>query len=185
MEIRFPRKIRLGFRPVYGLTLRQLLYVAAFGTLGGLIILVGPLQGLGLIVRLVIGLAFVCIGLVLAFLPIGGMRLDDWFPIVLRYLLRPRRRVWRKRDVIRSPSRSPGAQPAAPLHTPGWSVPQPNLASVPVQTPAPIRAEKRVARGVIVMIEAAAVVALIALTFYLQQSGLAEVRVWLVARLWH
>src|SRR5512140_170952 len=101
MEIRFPRKITLGFKPVYGMTIRQLLYVAVTATIGGLIILVGPLQGTGLIVRLVIGLGIVAAGLVLAFLRPSGMGLDQWLPIAAQYIVRPRKRVWRKRDMMR------------------------------------------------------------------------------------
>ncbi len=171
MEIRFPRNIRLGFRPVYGLTLRQLLYLAAFATVGGLVILLGPLQGTGLIVRLILGLALVAIGLALAFWRIRGLSLDEWFPIGLRYLSRPRRRVWRKRDIQR-PSFKPQSSP---------SNPHPALVTaVAVST-----TRDRGAEAAWVMIEAALLLALLAFTVYLQRGGLAEVQMLLASRIGH
>ncbi len=169
MEIRFPRNIRLGFRPVYGLTLRQLLYLAVFCTVGGLVVLVGPLQGEGLWVRIIVGMVIICIGLTLAFLRVGGLALDDWIPIALRYFARPRRRVWRKRDVRRPvvmPHRESRNQPMAPT--------QP--LAVPV-------AEIHISTAAIVLIDAAILVALIAMTVYMQQQGLSDVHTFLAQRL--
>ncbi len=182
MEIRFPRKITLGFKPVYGMTIRQLLYVAVAATIGGLIILVGPLQGTGLIVRLVIGLGIVAVGLVLAFLRPNGMGLDQWLPIAAQYIFRPRKRVWRKRDMMRwFLNRAPGPTPQ-----PQTAKPQAEAKPAGVRLEAKISTEaSRQETAAIVLIEAGIVVALIALTVYLQRGGLSEVKMVLLTQLGH
>lgn len=181
MQIHFPRKIRLGFRPVYGLTVRQLLYVAAFGTVGGLVILAGSFQGASLIVRAAVGLVLIVVGLTLAFLRISGLALDEWLPIALRYLLRPRRRVWRKRQVAR-PVVTNQSQSPSPQSTPRpW-----RQSSVRPLMPAAntVAARAMPSRAtVIVFIDLFILLVLAALTIYLRERGLYEVQLTLAQHL--
>lgn len=176
MQIRFPRKIRLGFRPVYGLTIRQLIYLAAFGLAGGLVILAGSVQGVSLIVRALVGLGLIIAGLTLTFLRLGGLALDEWIPIAVRYLLHPRFRVWRKRNAER-PSVSSPKPPAAPARpAPPAAKPRPQRKSA--QEPLPTEPNRRAPAfaAAIVLTDAFLLLALAALTIYLREGGLYEVQ---------
>ncbi len=174
MQIRFPRKIRLGFRPVYGLTIRQLVYLAAFGTAGGLVILAGSVQGVSLIVRALLGLVLIVAGLTLTFLRVGGLALDDWIPIGVRFLFRPRRRVWRKRDVERPnlPTTKPTPAPRAK------SEPHAHKEAKPIRNELPIEKVRHApaTTAAIVLTDAFILIALAALTIYLRERGLYEVQ---------
>ena len=175
MQIRFPRKIRLGFRPVYGLTIRQLIYLAVFGIAGGLMILVGPVQGASILVRAVIGVVIMLVGLSLAFLRIAGLSIDEWIPIGARFLLRPRKRVWRKRDVTR---------PIVQAQVKSAEKPNPKISESEF---APSAADASSAVGAaqihqrlvvtIVAIDALMLFALGATTWYLRGGGFAQVQI--------
>ena len=54
MQIQFPRRVQLGFRPWYGLTLRQLAYLVIAGIVAGSIVLFGPVEGNGLLIRVLV-----------------------------------------------------------------------------------------------------------------------------------
>lgn len=173
MQIRFPRKIRLGFRPVYGLTVRQLLYVAGFGTVGGLLILAGPLHGTDMLVRAGVGLTMVVIGLTLAFMRVRGLALDEWLPIGLRYLARPRKRVWRKRDVAR-PNSQEQATPATPRVRP---TPRPRTRPValPREPVVPV-VKPHSAAATIVVVDLFLLIAFAVMTVLMQRGGLHDVQ---------
>lgn len=175
MQIRFPRKIRLGFRPVYGLTIRQLIYLAVFGIAGGLMILAGPIQGASILVRAIIGVAIMLVGLALAFLRIKGLSLDEWLPIATRYVMRPRKRVWRKRDAARPIVRAPQPQPAR-KQEPRVSEPfvPSEVASNPVAI-APSNARVAV-MTTLVAVDAFILIALGATTFYLREGAFVQVQ---------
>ncbi len=137
---------------------------------------------MGLIVRLVIGLAIVAIGLVLAVLRPNGMGLDQWLPIAAHYIVHPRKRVWRKRDMMRwllnrAPEPTPKPQTAKPQA-------EARPAAVRMEAKASTVA-RRQETAAIVLIEAGIVVALIALTVYLQRGGLSEVQMVLLTQLGH
>lgn len=174
MQIRFPRQIRLGFRPVYGLTIRQLIYLAAFGIAGGLVILAGSFQGASLLVRALVGLVLIVAGLTLTFLRVGGLALDEWIPIGGRYLFRPRRRVWRKRDVhqpiVPAPKPTPSPRPTAAPRSHRESLPSFSETSVVPTRPSPRPT------AVIVFLDAFILVALAGVTIYLRERGLYEVQ---------
>lgn len=180
MQIRFPRKIRLGYRPVYGLTIRQLIYLAVFGIAGGLTILAGPFQGASILVRALIGVVIMIAGLSLAFLRIGGLSLDEWLPIGVRYVMRPRKRVWRKRDV---------QQPTTRTSSQVLLVPEPASSEMPanvnaIDVPTVAQNQKRVViKTAIVAIDAFILFVLGAATLYLRHGGLAQVQITL-AQLW-
>lgn len=175
MQIRFPRKIRLGFRPVYGLTIRQMIYLAAFGTAGGLVILAGSFQSTSLIVRAVVGLVLIVVGLTLTFLRIGGLALDEWLPIGVRYLFRPRRRVWRKRDVQCPNVATPKPMPA-PRVDPS---PRARTQAKPEAHVPPFESVRRspASTAAIVLTDAFILIALAAVTIYLRERGLYEVQI--------
>lgn len=180
MQIRFPRKIRLGFRPVYGLTIRQLIYLAAFGTAGGLVILAGSFQGTSLILRAVIGLVLIVAGLTLTFLRVGGLALDEWIPIGVRYLFRPRRRVWRKRDVQRPNVSTPKPTPPTPTPPAGPKrKPRTRTRAKPIAQVAPVETVRRspASTAAIVVTDAFILIALGVLTVYLHEKGLYEVQI--------
>mgnify|MGYP000675111362 CR=1 FL=1 len=174
MQIRFPRKIRLGFRPVYGLTIRQLIYLAVFGIAGGLMILAGPVQGTSILVRAIIGVVIMVAGLALAFLRIGGISIDEWLPIGARFLLRPRIRVWRKRDVPRPVTQAPKVQVVA---EPEPTTSRTNFKPNPDVEPIAQQERRAVLTTALVVIDAFVLLVLGAMTVYLRQGGFAQVQV--------
>ncbi|MCC7163509.1 MAG: PrgI family protein [Anaerolineae bacterium] len=174
MQIRFPRKIRLGFRPVYGLTIRQLVYLALFGVAGGLMILAGPFQGASILVRALIGVAIMVAGLALAFLRVAGLSVDEWLPIAIRYFVRPRKRVWRKREATRPIVKAPS--PPAPAVQPADV--KPRIKFSPNPDIAPItQDQRRVVTSAIIAIDAFILLVLGGATLYFRERGFAEVRI--------
>ena len=186
MQIRFPRKLRLGFCPLYGLTVRQLIYLAAFTVCGGIVMLAGPVSGMSILVRAVIGIALVCAGLGLAFFRIGGLALDTWLPIVVRYLTRPRKRVWRKRTVARPNDSPPASQrhhEPAPRVSPAPAAPP----LMPALAPAvqPVAQTATLPRSALVLLDVFILGALFGLTWYLQRGGWLQVVQFAAQRLAH
>ncbi len=180
--IRFPRRLNLGFRPWYGLTLRQLGYLLFAAMLAGLVILSGPTRGVEFITRIVIGLLLIGLGVALAFFRLNGMTLERWIVARVRFLFRPQRRVWTRGGGRRidanaelrydEPSVSPSEpQPAAP--TPRVSVPvaAPLVASISKQ-------------AIMVFADLAMILALFALTLYLRDGGWAELQAWFTNLSW-
>ncbi|HAL62043.1 MAG TPA: hypothetical protein DCP08_06520 [Chloroflexi bacterium] len=98
-SIRFPRRLDFGFRPYKGLTLRQVLWLVSSFSIAGILVL-SHLGGAPMWVKLAIGGTVVGAGLVIAFMPLWGKPLDSWVPILLRFYLSPRARVWRKGETI-------------------------------------------------------------------------------------
>lgn len=95
MQIRFPRRLQLGLRPWYGLTLRQLLYVVVAGVTGGACILFIQTDFL---IRVLIGLIPIAIGLGLAFFRKDGMSVEQWIITWLKFAVHPQKRVWSRGD---------------------------------------------------------------------------------------
>ncbi|MBU1752101.1 MAG: hypothetical protein KKA73_30850 [Chloroflexi bacterium] len=90
-----PRKMDFARKPYRGVTLRQLIYLALGAAAGGLVLLNG-VGDLDLVARGAIALLILAAVLALAYVPFQGGHLDSWLPHALRFLLRPRLRVWRK-----------------------------------------------------------------------------------------
>lgn len=184
MQIRFPRRLQLGFRPWYGLTLRQLIYVVIAGVLGGAAILLIQTEFL---VRVLIGLVFILIGITLAFFRKDGLTVEQWLVAWLKYTTRPRRRVWsrgdggaRHRQVadIDSLNSSDGGGTPSPPPVSEDSGPVSNVRLLHPTPPAPVWPS-----GVVVFIDLILVISLFLLVIYLWAEGWFEVREWL-APLW-
>src|SRR5512140_254035 len=98
MQIQFPRRIQLGLRPWYGLTLRQLAYLVIAGITAGAIVLFGPVEGSSLLVRVLIGLGVISIGVALAFFRKDGLTAEQWIATQIKFRSRPQKRVWTRGD---------------------------------------------------------------------------------------
>lgn len=160
MSIRFPRRIDRHLRPAYGLTIRQMVLLGAFGLAGGLVVLAGEGLRLSLTVRLVVALALVGLGGGLAFMRIEGQPIERWVLLKVRFFSAAHRRVWKKGE-------------GRPIGFPEEAQPQPRPArAVSLAAPREI--------GVVILaIEVVLVFALSLLTLYLWRGGLADVQAWL------
>ncbi len=107
MQIQFPRRIQMGFRPWYGLTLRQLAYLVIAGVAAGAFVLFGPMESGGFLVRVLIGLGVISVGIGLAFFRKDGLSIEQWLATQIKFLLRPQKRVWTRGG---SPSRDQTAE---------------------------------------------------------------------------
>jgi hypothetical protein len=177
--IRFPRRLNLGFRPWYVLTLRQLGYILFAAMLAGLVILSGPTRGVEFIARIVFGLLLIGLGVALAFFRLNGMTLERWIVARARFLFRPQRRVWTRGGGRRMDTNAelryqePTMQPPAPQTT--ASAPK---VSVHVAAPLVASISKQ---AVIIFADLAMILALFALTFYLRDGGWAELQSWYIS----
>ena len=103
-------------------------------------------------------------GVCLAFLKIGGLYLDRLFGAALRFLLRPRRLVWRKQD-----------QPTVSILGDGLQF-EPEAPPVALA----LRREESVPWGAVVFaLNAAVACILLAATLHLAAGGLVDLRRWL------
>lgn len=176
--IRFPRRLQLGFRPWYGLTLRQLGYLLFAAMLAGLMILSGPTRGVEFIARIAVGLLIIGTGVALAFFRLNGMTLERWVVARVRFFFRPQRRVWTRGEGRRidanadlqydKPKTNPPPQP-----TPAPILKRTRNPAMPLVTSIPREA-------VIVFADLAMIVALFALTLYLKDGGWIELKVWYI-----
>lgn len=92
-RFRIPPRFDLKSRPFKGLTIRQILFLAFFGS-AALLCLMTPLLGQRLWGRALAAFCLLTVGLVLAFLSPGGMSLTSWGHTLARYFARARLRVW-------------------------------------------------------------------------------------------
>ena len=95
MTIQYPRPIDTGAR-IYGLGMRQIVYLAVGVFAGGLTAFGVFTPGLSLVARLLIGAVFASIGFSLAFMKVKGLYLDTVIIHGAKHLFSPRRSVWRK-----------------------------------------------------------------------------------------
>ena len=181
MQIQFPRRIQMGFRPWYGLTLRQLGYLAIAGVAAGAFVLFGPAEGGGFLFRVLIGLGLISIGVGLAFFRKDGLSAEQWLVTRIKFLLRPQKRVWTRggpsaRDQtaeIRLDSTEQPPNASAPVVETGderFAMPrllQPNARAM--ATP----------DAVIVLVDLAMLLSLFALGVYLSRGGLHELQGWI------
>lgn len=174
--IRFPRRLNLGFRPWYGLTLRQIGYLLFAAMLAGLVILSGPTRGVEFIARIVIGLLLIGLGVALAFFRLNGMTLERWIVARVRFLFRPQRRVWTRgggrRIDANAELRYDEPSPSTPAPQPAASAPR---VSVPVAAPLIASISQQ---AVVIFADLAMILALFALTVYLRDGGWTELQSW-------
>lgn len=94
MKITIPRPLEVNTR-IYGLGIRQFIYLGAGLALAFFVALLIPATG---IVRLLVGGAIFLAALALAFMKVRGHYLDGHISNFLKYILSPRTRVWHKED---------------------------------------------------------------------------------------
>lgn len=120
-----PPRFDFKSRPFKGLTVRQISFLALFGSLA-LLCLMTPFLGSELWVRAVVALFLLTAGLLLAFLSPSGLPLTAWGSTLTRYFTRARLRVWRR-------TAPPGVQPLEEEEAP------PLAPAPPAQPVAPVR----------------------------------------------
>lgn len=187
--IHFPRRLQLGFRPWYGLTLRQLGYLLFAAMFAGLLVLTGPTKGIEFIIRIAAGLGLIGSGVALAFFRFNGLTLERWIVARIRFTFKPHRIVWnrgegRRIDVNADLQYEEEPQPPAPLATPA---PSPVVADIPIPSAKPKR--RTVPRplvielpreAVIVFADLAMVLAFLVLTVWLKQEGWSQLQLWYI-----
>ena len=192
MQIQFPRRIQLGFRPWYGLTLRQLAYLALAGVFAGAIVLFGPVQGDGLLVRVLIGLGIIAIGVGLAFFRKDGLTAEKWIATQFKFWTRPQKRVWTRSDSQSATTRDQVAEmaidsPDDRAGEPGRDradelkgEPEAILRSITLLQPTAPR--MAASPAVVVLIDMAMMLAFFAFAVYLFRGGLGEIEGWIVSQ---
>jgi hypothetical protein len=189
MQIQFPRRIQLGFRPWYGLSLRQLAYLVVAGIVAGAVILFGPVEGSGLIVRVVIGLGIIAIGVALAFFRKDGLTIEQWIATQLKFWSRPQKRVWTRSDSPSATARDQVAEIAIDDPAVDSANANSSAASFGIEQDAGgfshVRLLRPTARAdsstpaVVVLIDMAMLLSLFAFVVYLFHGGLSEIQGWM------
>jgi len=176
MQIQFPRRVQLGFRPWYGLTIRQLAYLIIAGTTAGAIVLFGPLGGEALLMRALIGLGIISLGVALAFFRKDGLTAEQWIITRIGFWLKPQRRVWTRGGEERpfQEAEIQLDQPAAP-RADAAEAEEAALPRVQLLHPTPV---SPVSQAAIVFIDLAMLLALFTLVVYLSQGGWTEIQGW-------
>jgi PrgI family protein len=179
MQIQFPRRIQLGFRPWYGLTIRQLVYLAVAGIAAGAIVLFGPSGGNELLVRVIVGIGIISIGVGLAFFRKDGLGAEQWVVAQIRYRLRPQKRFWTRGGEAR---RDQVAEmlidqpyPDGSLGTAEGHVDEADLSPVRLLHPT---AEVAGASPTVILVDLAMLLSLFSLVVYLMRGGFGEIQGW-------
>lgn len=175
--IRFPRRLQLGFRPWYGLTLRQMGYLLFAAMFAGLVVLTGPTKGVEFMTRIAAGLVVIGAGVALAFFRFNGLTLERWIVARIRFLFKPQRRVWNRgegRRIDVNADLDYGNAPPAPA---------PSLPVIAAPAPKPKAAPKPLVielprEAVIIFADLTMVLAFLVLTVWLRQEGWAELHMW-------
>ena len=188
MQIQFPRRIQLGFRPWYGLTLRQLAYLVIAGIAAGAIILFGPGHGSDLLVRVLIGLGIIGIGVAIAFFRKDGLSAEQWLVTQIKFWTHPQKRVWTRSDSESATTRDQVADIAIDEPTAAESHTNASSASYGIEQDARGFSHVRLLRptpqavaatpAVVVLIDMAMLLALFTLVVYLARGGLGEIQGW-------
>ncbi len=171
--IRFPRRLRLGFKPWYGLTLRQLFYLLIAAVIAGGIVLTGSGEGADLVVRLLIGLPVILVGAVLAFYRIGGLSVEQWLIAKIQFWLHPQYRVWTRgggRSIL-PPDQGLEEIPQSPR------IPNGQAAPLGVAQPDAALATQN-AQAFVVILDLFVLFSLFTLTVYLDRRGLSDIQMW-------
>jgi hypothetical protein len=182
MQIQFPRRVQLGFRPWYGLTLRQLAYLVIAGITAGAIVLFGPVEGSGLLVRVLIGLGIISVGVALAFFRKDGLTAEQWVATQIKFWTRPQKRVW-----TRSDSASPRDQvaeiaidqPEGNASDASYGVENDAQGLSHVRLLHPTLRASETTPAVVVLIDMAMLLSLFAFVVYLLRGGLGEIQGWI------
>jgi hypothetical protein len=182
MQIQFPRRVQLGFRPWYGLTLRQLAYLVIAGITAGAIVLFGPVGGNELLVRILIGLGIISLGVALAFFRKDGLTAEQWIITQIKFWTRPQRRVW-----TRSDSATPRDQvaeiaidqPAGNARDASYGIESDAQGLAHVRLLRPTLRASETAPAVVILIDMAMLLSLFAFVVYLLRGGLGEIQGWL------
>ncbi len=188
MQIQFPRRIQMGLRPWYGLTLRQLAYLVVAGITAGAVVLFGPVEGNGLLVRVLIGLGIISIGVALAFFRKDGLTAEQWIATQIKFWSRPQKRVWTRGD---SQSASPRDQVAEiAIDQPETLQPNANASGATYRVEQDVQGFSHVrllhptaqassaTPAVVVLIDMAMLFSLFAFVIFLLRGGLGEIQGW-------
>jgi hypothetical protein len=188
MQIQFPRRVQLGFRPWYGLTLRQLAYLVSAGIAAGAIVLFGPVGGNELLVRALIGLGVISIGVALAFFRKDGLTAEQWVATQIKFWTRPQKRVWTRSEAERACPRDQVAEIAIDQPAPSQGHAEASESSFAVERDAQgfghVKLLRPTARAVaaspaaVVLIDMAMLLSLFAFAVYLLRGGLGEIQGW-------
>ena len=162
MSVQFPRPIETGPR-IYGLGMRQLVYLGVTLGFGGLFAMGVFTPGLPFPARAVVALLSITLGVALAFWKYRGKFLDEILLYALRHFLRPRARVWRKEgeeiEFVYEPLTFDEEAPVLSMGLRGEE-------SVPVSV-------------VVAMLNLIVLGLLVLATFYMRRDGLQDLSRWL------
>lgn len=188
MQIQFPRRIQLGLRPWYGLTLRQLAYLGIAGVTAGAIVLFGPVEGNGLLVRVLIGLGVISMGVALAFFRKDGLTAEQWIATQIKFWSRPQKRVWTRGEGEQTSPRDQVAEIAidppetmqsnGDVSTATYGIEQDGQGFSHVRLLHPTAQAIATTPAVIVLIDMAMLFSLFAFVIYLLRGGLGEIQGW-------
>jgi len=183
MQIQFPRRVQLGFRPWYGLTLRQLAYLVVAGITAGAIVLFGPVEGSGLLMRVLVGLGIISVGVALAFFRKDGLTAEQWVATQIKFWTRPQKRVWTRSDAERASTRDQVAEIAIdqpPSQTSGATYVAENDSAgfSHVRLLRPTAQPVSTTPAVVVLIDMAMLLSLFAFVVYLVRGGFNEIQGW-------
>ena len=190
MQIQFPRRIQLGLRPWYGLTLRQLAYLALAGIVAGAIVLFGPMQGDGLLWRVFIGMGIISIGVGLAFFRKDGLTAEQWIATQIKFWTHPQKRVWTRSDSQTASARDQVAEiaidspPTSELRGSQTDAPKNESEDDfrPVTLLQPTAPRVAATSAVVVLIDMAMLFALFVFVVYLLRGGFAEIEGWFASQ---
>lgn len=188
MQIQFPRRIRLGFRPWYGLTLRQLGYLVVAGGIAGAIVLFGPVEGSDLLIRVLIGLMVITIGVALAFFRKDGLSAEQWLATQVKFWMRPQKRVWTRSDAEGSAAHDQIAeiaidQPLSDARGTPEAIEDDAAGTSALRLLRPTARSASAPAAVVVLIDMAMLFALFVLAVYLARGGLNEIQSWFVRQM--
>ena len=162
MSVQFPRPLSTGPR-IYGLGMRQLIYMGASTSAGGLFALGVFTPGIPFLLRGLVALLVASLGVCLAFLKIGGHHIDRQLGAGLRYLFQPKQMVWRRED-----------QTVEVIDDPLTLLPDAPLVSM-----GPRSAQSVPLAAVVALLNLMVIVTLLVTTHYMASDGLFELRLWL------
>ena len=183
MHVQFPRRIQLGFRPWYGLTLRQLGYLVVDGVIAGAVVLFGPVEGNGFFIRVLIGLAIISVGVALAFFRKDGLSAEQWVITQIKFQLQPHKRVW-----TRGGDASAKDQ-IAEIFIDEESGESANLGATSEGEPDDLHLLRAAAQATslssaaVVFVDMAMLLSLFSLVVYLSRGGLDEIQGWFAMQL--
>jgi hypothetical protein len=182
MQIQFPRRVQLGFRPWYGLTLRQLAYLVIAGIVAGAIVLFGPVEGSGLLVRVLVGLGIISVGVALAFFRKDGLTAEQWVATQIKFWTRPQKRVWTRSDSTSARDQVAELaidQPGVDASNANFGVESDAQGLSRVRLLHPTLRASETTPAVVVLIDMAMLLSLFAFVVYLMRGGLGEIQGWL------